>query len=86
MTNGSITTRNKLYEKVKKTKIDTPSYITKETNDFNIYRNTLNKSISNAMCVLIDTTHLYRMYCLYKNKFILYKHDMKKRRVISLKL
>ena len=68
ITNGilrSINTRNKLYKKLKKTKIDSPNYITNETN-FNKYRNTLNKTITNAK----------RVY--YKEIFNLYKHDMKK--------
>ena len=68
ITNGilrSINSRNKLYKKLKKTKIDSLSYITKKTN-FNRYRNTLNKTITNAK----------RVY--YKAIFNLYKHDMKK--------
>ena len=66
ITNGilrSINSRNKLYKKLKKTKIDSLSYITKKTN-FNRYRNTLNKTITNAK----------RVY--YKAIFNLYKHDM----------
>ena len=54
-----------MYKKLKKTKIDSLSYITKKTN-FNRYRNTLNKTITNAK----------RVY--YKAIFNLYKHDMKK--------
>ena len=54
-----------MYKKLKKTKIDSLSYITKKTN-FNRYRNTLNKTITNAK----------RVY--YKAIFKLYKHDMKK--------
>ena len=68
ITNGtlrSINSRNKLYKKLKKTKIDSLSYITKKSN-FNRYRNTLNKTITNAK----------RVY--YKAIFNLYKHDMKK--------
>ena len=68
ITNGilrSINTRNKLYKKLKNTKIDSPNYITNKTN-FNKYRNTLNKTITNAK----------RVY--YKEIFNLYKHDMKK--------
>ena len=68
ITNGilrSINNRNKLYKKLKKTKIDSLSYITKKTN-FNRYRNTLNKTITKAK----------RVY--YKAIFNLYKHDMKK--------
>ena len=44
---GSINSRNKLYKKLKKTTIDSLSYITKKTN-FNKYRNALNKIITNA--------------------------------------
>ena len=62
---NTINTRNKLYKKLKKTKIDSPNYITNKTN-FNKYRNTLNKTITNAK----------RVY--YKEIFNLYKHDMKK--------
>ena len=50
ITNGilrSINSRNKLYKKLKKTKIDSLSYITKKTS-FNRYRNTLNKTITKA--------------------------------------
>ena len=68
ITNGilrSINTRNKLYKKLKNTKIDSPNYITNKTN-FNKYRNTLNKTITNAK----------RVY--YKEIFNLYKHDIKK--------
>ena len=68
ITNGilrSIITRNILYKKLKKTKSDSPNYITNNTN-FNKYRNTLNKTITNAK-------HVY-----YKEIFNLYKHDMKK--------
>ena len=68
ITNGilrSINTRNKLYKKLKNTKIDSPNYITNKTN-FNKYKNTLNKTITNAK----------RVY--YKEIFNLYKHDMKK--------
>ena len=68
ITNGilrSINTRNKLYKKLKKTKIDSPNYITNKTN-FKKYRNTLNKTITNAK----------RVY--YKEIFNIYKHDMKK--------
>ena len=36
-----------MYKKLKKTKIDSPNYITNKTN-FNKYRNTLNKTITNA--------------------------------------
>ena len=54
-----------MYKKLKKTKIDSLSYLTKKTN-FNRYRNTLNKTITNAK----------RVY--YKAIFNLYKHDMKK--------
>ena len=61
----SINSRNKLYKKLKKTKIDSLSYITKKSN-FNRCRNTLNKTITNAK----------RVY--YKAIFNLYKHDMKK--------
>ena len=52
-------------KKIKKTKIDSLSYITKKTN-FNRYKNTLNKTITNAK----------RVY--YKAIFNLYKYDMKK--------
>ena len=58
--------RNKLYKKLNKTKIDSPNYITKKTN-FNRYRNTPNKTITNSK----------RVY--YKEIFNLYKHDMKKK-------
>ena len=61
-----------IYHHKKKTKIDSLSYITKKTN-FNRYRNTLNKTITNAK----------RVY--YKAIFNLYKHDMKKSGVLSLK-
>ena len=53
---------NKLYKKLKKTKIDSPNYITKKTN-FNKYRNTLNKTLTNTK----------RVY--YKKIFNLFKHD-----------
>ena len=52
-------------KKTKETKIDSLSYITKKTN-FNIYSNTLNKTITNTK----------RVY--YKAIFNLHKHDMKK--------
>ena len=68
VTNGilrSINTRNKLYKKLKKTKIDSPNYIANKTN-FNKYRNTLNKTITNDK----------RVY--YKEIFNLYKDDIKK--------
>ena len=65
MDNKWNNSRNKLYKKLKKTKIDSLSYITKKTN-FNRYRHTLNKTITNGK----------RVY--YKAIFNLYKHDMKK--------
>ena len=68
ITNGilrSINTRNKLYKKLKKTKTDSPNYITNKTS-LNKYRNTLNKTITNAK----------RVY--YKEIFNLYKYHMKK--------
>ena len=49
--------RNKLYKKLKKTKIDSLSYITKKTN-FNRYRNTLNKTITNAKRVFSTKQYL----------------------------
>ena len=61
----SINTRNKLYKKLKKIKIDFPNYITKKTN-FNKYRNTLNKTITNVK------------FIYYKEIFNLYKNDLKK--------
>ena len=42
-----INTRNKSYMELKKTIIDSPNYITNKTNS-NKYRNTLNKTITNA--------------------------------------
>ena len=54
-----------MYKKLNKTEIEALGYITKKTN-FNRYRNTLNKTITNAK----------RIY--FKAIFNLYKHDMKK--------
>ena len=72
ITNGilkSINNRNKLYKKLKQSRIDSVDYITKKT-EFNKYRNTLSKTITNAK----------RVY--YKQMFDRYKYDMKKTRSI----
>ena len=61
----SINNRNKLYKKLKQSRIDSVDYITKKT-EFNKYRNTLSKTITNAK----------RVY--YKQMFDRYKYDMKK--------
>ena len=68
ITNGilkSINNRNKLYKKLKQSRIDSLDYIVKKT-DFNKYRNTLSKTITNAK----------RVY--YNQIFDRYKYDMKK--------
>ena len=68
ITNGilkSINNRNKLYKKLKQSRIDSINYIAKKT-DFNKYRNTLSKTITNAK----------RVY--YNQIFDRYKYDMKK--------
>ena len=61
----SINNRNKLHKKLKQCRIDSVDYITKKT-DFNKYRNTLSKTITNGKCVY------------YKRIFDRYKYDMKK--------
>ena len=76
ITNGilkSINNRNKLYKKLKQSRIDYVDYITKKT-EFNKYRNTLSKTITNAK----------RVY--YKQMFDRYKYDMKKTGVLYQKL
>ena len=68
ITNGtlkSINNRNKLYKKLKQSRIESVDYITKKA-EFNKYRNTLSKTITNAK----------RVY--YKQMFDRYKYDMKK--------
>ena len=68
ITNGilkSINNRNKLYKKLKQSRIDSVDYIAKKI-DFNKYRNTLSKTITNAK----------RVY--YNQVFDRYKYDMKK--------
>ena len=68
ITNGilkSTNNRNKLYKKLKQSRIDSINYIAKKT-DFNKYRNTLSKTITNAK----------RVY--YNQIFDRYKYDMKK--------
>ena len=67
ITNGIlkyINNWNKLYKKLKQSRIDSVDYIAKKT-DFNKYRNTLSKTITNAK----------RVY--YNQIFDRYKYDMK---------
>ena len=58
ITNGilrSINSRNKLYKKMKQSRIDSVGYIAKKT-DFNKYRNTLSKTITTAKRVDYNQT------------------------------